>query len=359
MSKHGRGEGTRGGPPLEWLSSLNQEWHRLASTPRFNRLAPAVLLLVALSLPSVLVGNYWVRILGQAGLYIMMAMGLNVIVGYAGLLNLGYAAFFAIGAYSWALLASPHHDVHLPFLLVFPLAGLAAGTIAYLIAVPALKLRGDYLALVTVGFAESFRILVNNAKFTNAAAGIISIDHPRIGPIVLTSVQHYYYLLLALCAVEFFLMRRLEQSRIGMAWMAIREDDLVAETMGLDTRRLKLLAVFIGAIPAGLAGVLFAGMQTFVSPDSFRFLESIAMLSMVVVGGRGNAIGVALGAFFLTVVPEPLRGSVFDSARILIYGLLLVVMAIVRPQGLWPRRYAGVSKHGQIEQDVCSVGEPS
>ena len=292
----------------------------------------------------------------------MMALGLNVILGYAGLLNLGYAAFFAIGAYTWALLASPQFDLHWPFLLVFPLAGLLAGVASYLLAIPGLGLKGDYLALVTIGFAETIRILANNASFTNAAAGIIQIDHPSLGFVTLESVQQYYYVLVGLCAVEVFLMKRLENSRIGMAWMAIREDQLAAETMGLDARKLKLLACFIGGIPAGLAGVLFAGMQTFISPVSFKFLESITILSMVVVGGSGNVAGVVLGAILLTVLPEPLRGSTFDSARILLYGLLLVFMALFRPQGVWPRRYGGVKSGEEADEgnhSDCAEGNHS
>jgi len=346
------------GTKTELVTGMASWWGGFSSSPRGRLISLFTVAVVLLMIPRLIASSYWIRVLDQAGLYIMMALGLNVIVGYAGLMNLGYASFFAIGAYLWAVLASPQHDIHLPFLLIFPLAGLLSGVVAYILAIPALKLKGDYLALVTLGFAESIRILANNASFTNAAAGIINIDHPSLGVFAVASVREYYYVVLVLCAIEILVMRRLENSRIGMAWMAIREDELAAESMGLNTRSLKLLACFIGAIPAGLAGVLFSGMQTFISPVSFKFLESITILSMVVVGGRGNAWGVVMGAFLLTVLPEPLRGTSLDTARILLYGVLLVVMAIFRPEGIWPRRYGGAKREGG-QTDVCDTTELS
>lgn len=311
--------------------------------------APAITVLAFALIPLFVKSNYWIRVLDSAGIYIMMALGLNVILGYTGLLNLGYAAYYAIGAYMWAILGSPHLGIHWNFWVVFFLAGLAAGIAGYLLAIPGLKLKGDYLALVTIGFGESIRILANNLKLTNAAMGISQIDPMTIGPFQATSVQHYYYVLLVICVIEVILMRRLENSRIGNAWMAVREDELAAESMGLDTHNLKLLACFIGAIPAGMAGVMFAAMQTYVSPVSFKFVESITIVAMVIVGGRANVYGAVLGALLLVVVPEPLRGSVFDSARILIYGLLLIVMMLYKPQGFWPRRYRGKSRLRIIE----------
>jgi len=326
--------------PLNLLrNKVVQSWHALVGEAWARKLSLAILAVLLLAIPRLITSSYWIRVIDQAGLYIIMALGLNVIVGYAGLLNLGYAAFFAIGAYTWALLASPQHDIHLPFLLIFPFAGALVAFVAYLLAIPALPLKGDYLALVTLAFAEGIRIFVNNSSFTNAAYGIIQIDHPNIAFFTVRTVTHYYYLILLLCAVEIFLMRRFERSRIGRAWMAIREDEAAARTMGLDTRRLKLLACAIGAAPAGLAGVLFAGMQTFISPESFKFVESMAILSMVIAGGAGNVSGVVLAALLLTILPEPLRGTYFERARILVYGVLLLFCALFRPQGIWPRRY--------------------
>lgn len=324
----------------DWFT---QKYDALERQPYGRIVVPTVTLLAFALIPMFVKSNYWIRVLDSAGIYIMMALGLNIILGYTGLLNLGYAAYYAIGAYMWAILGSPYFGIHWNFWVVFFLAGLAAGVAGYLLAIPGLGLKGDYLALVTIGFGESIRILANNLKLTNAAMGISQIDPMTIGPFKATSVQHYYYVLLVICVIEVILMRRLENSRIGHAWMAVREDELAAESMGLDTHNLKLLACFIGAIPAGMAGVMFAAMQTYVSPVSFKFVESITIVAMVIVGGRANVYGAVLGALLLVVVPEPLRGSVFDSARILIYGLLLIVMMLYKPQGFWPRRYRGKS----------------
>jgi branched-chain amino acid transport system permease protein len=292
--------------------------------------------------------NYWIRVLDSALIYTMMALGLNIMLGYTGLLNLGYAAYFAIGAYMWGILGSPQYDLHWNFWLVFFMAGFAAGIVAYLLAIPGLGLKGDYLALVTIGFGESIRILANNMALTNSAMGITQIDPMTIGTYQANSVQDYYYVLLIIIIIMVIVMKRLENSRIGNAWMAIREDEMAAESMGLDTKNLKLLACFIAAIPAGMAGVMFAATQTYVSPVSFTFTESIMIVAMVIVGGRANVYGVVLGSLILMVLPEPLRGSFFDSSRILIYGGVLVVMMIFRPQGVWPRTYSAIKKPIQI-----------
>jgi branched-chain amino acid transport system permease protein len=349
----------------EWSEWFTQRLNALNHHAYGRFFIPALVLLAFAAVPVVVRSNYWIRVMDSAGIYVMMALGINVILGYTGLLNLGYAAYFAIGAYMWAILGSPHFDIHWNFWVVFFLAGLAAGIAGYLLAIPGLGLKGDYLALVTIGFGESIRILANNLSFTNAAMGISQIDPMTIGPFKASTVQHYYYVLLVICVIEVILMRRLENSRIGNAWMAVREDELAAESMGLDTRNLKLLACFIGAVPAGMAGVMFAAMQTYVSPVSFKFIESITVVAMVIVGGRANVYGAVLGALLLVVVPEPLRGSVFDSARILIYGLLLIVMMIFKPQGFWPRRYRGqrrlrvTEKGGGSPQRYAPESQPS
>ncbi len=319
-------------------AKIGSFFDRISDFPQAKVLLTLLVIAGFALLPSLIKGNYWVRVLDSAGIYIMLALGLNVILGYAGLLHLGFAAFFAIGAYMWGLLGSPTYNIHMNFWVVFFLAGLVAGIFGYLLAFPGLKLKGDYLALVTIGFGESVRIFLNNSKLTMSAIGIIGIDPMTVGPIKMTTVSDYYYVILVICVVLAFLMRRLENSRIGNAWLAIREDEMAAESMGLDTRRLKLLANFVGAVPAGFAGVVFAALQTYVSPVSFRFLESITILSMVVVGGRANVYGVMLGALLLTIAPEPLRGSDFETARILVYGLLLVFMMLFRPEGIWVRK---------------------
>ncbi|MBC7263195.1 MAG: branched-chain amino acid ABC transporter permease [Chloroflexi bacterium] len=285
------------------------------------------------------------RIVDIAGLYVMMALGYNLMFGYTGLFNLGFAGYFAIGAYCYAILASPLHEMHLPFLVVLPLAVVLTSLVSYLLGIPSLSLIGDYLGLVTLAFAEILRILVNNLEFTNASYGIINIDPISLPFFTFQTVQDYYYLILPICAITYLVIKRLEQSRIGRAWLAIRNDEEAARTSGLDTRRLKLLACAIGVAPVGLAGVIFAGMQTFVSPESFTSRETWLIIAMAIVGGLGNADGAVLGALLLTILPEPLRGTPIESARALIYGLLLIFFSLFRPQGILPRRHrAGESE---------------
>jgi branched-chain amino acid transport system permease protein len=320
---------------------------------------PVGVISISALIPALFHNNYWIRVLDSALIYTMMALGLNIMLGYTGLLNLGYAAYFAIGAYMWGILGSPQYNIHLNFWLVFFLAGLVAGLAGYLLAIPGLGLKGDYLALVTIGFGESIRILANNLTLTNSAMGITQIDPMTIGSFKANTVQDYYYALLIIIIIMVFLIKRLENSRIGNAWMAIREDEMAAESMGLDTRNLKLLACFIAAIPAGMAGVMFAATQTYVSPVSFTFTESITIVAMVIVGGRANVYGVVLGSLILMVLPEPLRGSFFDSSRILIYGALLVIMMIFRPQGFWPRRYHATKRPLPIKKVEDVAEEPA
>jgi branched-chain amino acid transport system permease protein len=313
------------------LQSLRQ----LSGKAWVVRLALLLAVVLVVALPAV-VGRFWTRVLVQAGIWLMMALGLNVQFGYAGLSNLGYAAYFAIGAYTYAILASPHFDIHLPFLLLFPLAGALSALAGGLLSVPALSLRGSYLALVTLGFGEVIRLLIRNlSALTGGPQGIILIDHPSIASFEIVSPRDYYYLVLCLCVAQVFLTRRLEASRIGRAWKAIREDQDAAGAMGIDTRRLKVLACAIGTLPAGLAGVLFASIQTFVNPESFTQAESVAILSQVVIGGAGSIPGVILGALLLNVAPEPLRRYT-EAYRMFIYGILLILFIRFRPQGLWP-----------------------
>ena len=307
-------------------------------------------------------GTYWVRILDLTLLYIMLALGLNIVVGYAGLLDLGYVAFYAVGAYLYALLASPHFGLHLPFWLLLPLGALVAGMFGVLLGAPTLRLRGDYLAIVTLGFGEIIRIFITNLdrplNITNGPQGINLIDPIMLGsfsfakpPWGLTSTQAYYYLFLALTLLVIFICMRLQNSRIGRAWVAIREDETAAEAMGINTRNMKLLAFAMGASFGGVSGGLFASFQGFISPESFNLMESVMILCMIVLGGMGNIPGVILGAFFLTILPEALRyvgdlqRLVFDRVlvdpadlRMLLFGLALVLMMIFRPAGLWPSK---------------------
>lgn len=279
--------------------------------------------------------NYYIDILSLAGLYALLAVGLNITVGYAGLLDLGYAAFYGIGAYVYALLST---GIGLSFWLGLPLGGAIAAAFGVILGMITLRLRGDYLAIVTLGFVQIVYLVFNNwDSVTSGPNGILSIGQPELPGFVLRQPIHFYYLVLALLLVTVLAIYRLTHSQIGRAWIAIREDELAAAAMGINTTQMKVLAFALGAGIAGVAGVFFAAKYTFVSPESFTFLESVRVLSMVVLGGMGSLPGAILGAFLLTVLPELLRG--LASYRMLIFGAALVVMMIFRPQGLLGKRH--------------------
>jgi branched-chain amino acid transport system permease protein len=298
-------------------------------------------------------------------LYIMLALGLNIVVGFAGLLDMGYIAFYAVGAYLYALLASPHFGLHVPVWIIIPAGAALAGIAGALLGAPTLRLRGDYLAIVTLGFGEIVRIFMNNlnapVNITNGPQGISSIDPIHLGNLTLAkpltfigftipSLHAYYYLFLALAMFIVFVTIRLENSRIGRAWVAIREDEIAAKACGINTRNIKLLAFTMGASFGGVAGALFAGFQGFVSPESFNLMESVMVLCMVVLGGMGHIGGVILGAILLTLTPEvlrevinPLQRSLFgrmiidpENLRMLLFGMALILVMLFRPEGLWP-----------------------
>ena len=343
--------------------------------------AATIALVVALAvLPLVvgLAGNAWVRMLDFALLYIMLALGLNIVVGYAGLLDLGYVAFYAVGAYLYALLSSPHlaenfewiaamfpNGLHNSIWLVVPLSAGLAAFFGMVLGAPTLRLRGDYLAIVTLGFGEIIRIFLNNlnapVNITNGPQGISNIDpvsilgldlsQPiEIGSFTLQSVQLYYYLFLALATLVIIVTIRLQNSRLGRAWMAIREDEIAAKAMGINTRNVKLLAFAMGASFGGVSGAMFASFQGFVSPESFVLSESIVIVAMVVLGGMGHIPGVILGAILLYAIPEVLRyaakpaqEALFgteivapEALRMLVFGLAMVLIMLRRPEGLWP-----------------------
>jgi branched-chain amino acid transport system permease protein len=342
---------------------------RLYSDPRIARVAFAALALLLLILPFLVeagMGRTWVRILDFAMLYVMLALGLNIVVGYAGLLDLGYVAFYAVGAYFYAILASPQFGIHLPFWALLPMGAGIACLFGVLLGAPTLRLRGDYLAIVTLGFGEIIRIFLNNlnapVNITNGPQGINMIDPVMLGgqsltrPIDFFGVQisgahAHYYLFLVMTLLVIFIAYRLQDSRIGRAWAAMREDEVAAEAMGIHIRNVKLLAFAMGATFGGLGGGLFAAFQGFVSPESFTLMESIMILCMVVLGGMGHIPGVILGAVLLTVLPELLRyigplqqeliGRVAvdpSDLRMLLFGIALVLVMVFRPQGLWPSK---------------------
>ena len=351
---------------MESATSSHARASPLRSTPARIAfyLAIAGLLVAAPFLIDAAFGRTWVRIVDIALLFVMLALGLNIVVGYAGLLDLGYIAFFAVGAYCYALLASPQFDLHWSFIALLPLGAVVAAFFGVLLGAPTLRLRGDYLAIVTLGFGEIIRIFLNNLNrpynITNGPQGITLIDPLHIGSaslakthtiagITIAPVHSYYFAFLACAAISVFISMRLEDSRIGRAWIAIREDELAAAAMGINTRNIKLLAFAMGATFGGVAGGLFASFQGFISPESFTLLDSIMVLCMVVLGGMGNVFGVALGAVLLTALPEALRhaaplqqawfGTVYvdpSDLRMLMFGLALVLMMLFRPAGLWP-----------------------
>jgi len=334
------------------------------------------LALIALPLVVQQFGQGWVRIMAIALLYVLLALGLNIVVGYAGLLDLGFVAFYAVGAYMFALMASPHlgenfewfaqlfpNGLHTPIWVVVPAAALLAGVAGVLLGTPVLKLRGDYLAIVTLGFGEIIRVFMNNLEqpvnITNGPRGLDRIDSMRlfgfdfgkaveIGDFRIPSVTLYYYLFLALVVGSVVICHRLETSRIGRAWMAIREDEIAAKAMGINTRNMKLLAFGMGATFGGVSGSMFAAFQGFVSPESFSLMESVMIVAMIVLGGLGHIPGVILGALMLAALPEVLRyvagdiqnmsGGRIDAAilRQLLIALAMIVIMLLRPRGLWP-----------------------
>jgi branched-chain amino acid transport system permease protein len=344
-------------------------------------LAAAGLILVPIILQGF--GNAWVRIADMALLYVLLALGLNIVVGYAGLLDLGYVAFFAIGAYMFGLLASPQltdtfpaiaaifpQGLHTPLWLVLPLAAGLAGLFGILLGAPTLRLRGDYLAIVTLGFGEIIRVFLNNldhpVNITNGPKGINQIDSLHffgfdlgkklvVGGFEFASVSLYYYLFLTLVVVSVVICHRLEFSRVGRAWMAIREDEIAAKAMGINTRNMKLLAFGMGATFGGVSGAMFAAFQGFISPESFSLMESVMIVAMVVLGGVGHLPGVILGAVLLSALPEVLRyvagplqnmtGGRLDASilRQLLIALAMITIMLSRPRGLWPSPEHGKS----------------
>ncbi|MFA9441815.1 ABC transporter ATP-binding protein [Uliginosibacterium sp. sgz301328] len=333
--------------------------------PRSAR-AAVIALLVLAPFIALMLGRTWVRVLDFAMLYIMLAIGLNLVVGFAGLLDLGYIAFYAVGAYTWAFLASPHFGVHLPFWVVLPLGACFAAVAGILLGFPVLRLRGDYLAIVTLGFGEIVRIFLNNLNtpinITNGPQGINMLDSLHLfgwdlsrnvqitETVSINSLVLYYYAFAFFVVGSIILIQRLQVSRIGRAWAAIRDDELAAKAVGVNVRNMKLLAFAMGATFGGVAGGLFSAFQGFVSPESFSLMESIAVLTMIVFGGMGNLAGVIVGALLLAILPEvlrsvavPLQRTLFGEVildpeilRMLLLSLAMIFMMLLRPAGILP-----------------------
>ena len=300
--------------------------------PRYLYPLSGAVLLFMLVFPS-LFSTYQTNIMITALMYVVLGLGLNIVVGLAGLLDLGYVAFYAVGAYSYALL-NMHFDIG--FWMALPIGALMAALFGVLLGFPVLRLRGDYLAIVTLGFGEIIRLILENwNEFSEGPSGISNISRPGLFGIELSlqgSILYMYYLMIAMVIFTIFVVNRLQDSRIGRAWIALREDEIACQAMGIDKTKTKLTAFALGATWAGLVGVIFAAKTTFINPASFTFLESAIILCIVVLGGMGSIFGVIVGALVLILLPEHLRA--LSEYRMLAFGSILVVMMIFRPQGI-------------------------
>ena len=303
----------------------------------FKRYYPVLVAVLVAVLPLGM-NTYWTEVAVNVGLYALLALSLNVILGQAGIFHMGHAAFYAVGAYVTAIL-NTHYQIHI--LLLIPVAGAAAALFALVVARPIIHLRGDYLLIVTIGIVEIVRIALINDVFglTGGANGIFGIARPEIFGIKIRKAIQFYYLIWIMVGVTVLLFHWLSESRFGRALNCIKEDDTAAEGCGMDVAHLKLMAFVIGAFWAGMAGNLFAAKMTIISPSSFTFWESVVVFAVVILSG-GSQIGVLLGTFLIVALPEMFRD--FASARMLVFGLAMMIMMVVRPQGLLPpspRRY--------------------
>lgn len=326
---------------------------RLLTEPRIYRPALTLLTLFTIAFPF-LFSSYQTNIMTTALIYVMLGLGLNIVVGLAGLLDLGYVAFYAVGAYSYALL---NHHFGLGFWTILPVGALLGALFGILLGFPVLRLRGDYLAIVTLGFGEIIRLILENWNaFSFGPSGIANISRPGLFGLSLTlgeATIYIYYLMVALCLFTIFVVNRLQDSRIGRAWIALREDEVACQAMGIDKTRTKLTAFALGATWAGMVGVIFAAKTTFINPACFTFMESAMILSIVVLGGMGSIAGVILGALILILTPEYLRA--FSAYRMLLFGTAMVLMMVFRPQGIVTNirrayRYGTKGKEGRPAQ---------
>lgn len=314
--------------PEENLSII----HKILGNRRHRNIFLGILLAVAVLFPQFL-SAYQTNVMTTALMYVVLGLGLNIVVGLAGLLDLGFVAFYAVGAYTYALL-----NLHfgLGFWTVLPIGGLIAATFGIILGFPVLRLRGDYLAIVTLGFGEIIRLILENwGEFSQGPSGISNISRPGFFGIELdlqASIIYTYYLMVILVILTIFVVNRLQDSRLGRAWIALREDEIACQAMGIDKRKTKLVAFSLGAFWAGIMGVMFAAKTTFVNPASFTFLESAIILAIVVLGGMGSIVGVLCGALILILMPEYLRA--LSQYRMLAFGAILVCMMVFRPQGL-------------------------
>lgn len=306
--------------------------HGLLANPVYRNSIGSALMIFAIAFPF-LFSTYQTNIMTTALMYVVLGLGLNIVVGLAGLLDLGYVAFYAVGAYTYALL---HHNFGLGFWVALPIGGLLAALFGIILGIPVLRLRGDYLAIVTLGFGEIIRLILENwGSFSEGPSGVSNIARPGLFGVELSltmAINYIYYIMILFVIITVFFVNRLQDSRLGRAWIALREDEIACQSMGIDKMKTKLVAFSLGAFWAGIIGVVFAAKTTFINPASFTFLESAIILSIVVLGGMGSIIGVIIGALVLILMPEYLRA--LSEYRMLAFGAILVCMMIFRPQGI-------------------------
>ncbi len=301
--------------------------------PQRNRMIVLMALAALAMMIPLAANNYVLEVLTNAWFYAILCLGLNIVVGYAGLLDLGYAAFFAVGAYTTGILTS---KFGVNFWLTIPVAVSCSMLAGLIIGGPTLRLRSDYLAIVTLGFGEIVRIIARNLEITGGASGLIGIDRPSLFGFELSRGIHFYYVFLLLAILACFISYRLQNSRLGRAWQYVREDEDAAEAMGIGRVAVKLYAYVIGAMFGGVAGCFFAAKMTAISPETFTFSQSVLILLGVVLGGMGKIPGVIIGAFALVLFPEVFRG--LGSMRMLIFGIVMLVIMLYRPEGIWPQK---------------------
>ncbi len=333
---------------------------RYKADPKSKIISYAILFVIVFLIPQFL-GKYWNYAMGTVGIYVLMGLGLNIVVGLAGLLDLGYVAFFAIGAYTAGLLTSPAPiPLQIGFWPVLLLSVIFAAFAGILLGLPVLRMRGDYLAIVTLGFGEIIRVLIRSdmmAPYLGGPQGVRDIAGPSIFGYSLSNEKAYLYLIILGILITIVFTNYLQNSRVGRAWMAMREDETVAQAMGINTLYYKLMAFATGAAFAGLGGALFAARNQYTGPDDHTLMVSINVLCLLIVGGMGSIPGVIIGAFVLKGVPEILRE--LDLYRLLVFGALLVVMMIIRPEGIWPapRRMKELHLDDDPTPDELLLGE--
>ncbi|MGH7072098.1 MAG: branched-chain amino acid ABC transporter permease [Acetobacteraceae bacterium] len=299
-----------------------------------RHLAGVVVLLAVLAALPAFANNYYLEVLSEAWFYVLLCLGLNIVVGYAGLLDLGYAAFFAVGAYTAGIVTL---RLGLSFWLSLPISVIAASIAGVIIGGPTLRLRSDYLAIVTLGFGEMVRISVRNLAVTGGASGMVGINRPYLLGYHLNSIGAYYYIFLLLAVLGVIASHRLEHSRIGRAWKYVRSDEDAARAMGINHALVKLAAYILGAIFAAIGGCFYAAKMTAISPETFTFNQSLLILLGVVLGGRGKIPGVILGALVIVIFPELFRD--IGSMRMLVFAISLLLIMLFRPAGIWPEKW--------------------